>query len=88
MKDCEQSCDANLSLVTDDCKFCPIKVPAIDFGVEDKANQCYSFLNNESNILTILFHYLARTSHVQWSRHSFNVRKFAKTLHTAVLYSL
>eukprot|EP00804_Cyclotella_cryptica_P009017 CCRYP_003126-RD/>CCRYP_003126-RD protein AED:0.03 eAED:0.03 QI:237/1/1/1/1/0.75/4/1482/616 len=45
VKSCANACNA--TLVSDDCKFCPSEVTALDFGVEDKADQCYFCPNND-----------------------------------------
>jgi hypothetical protein len=45
VESCANACSA--TLVSDDCKFCPSEVSALDFGVEDKADQCYFCPNND-----------------------------------------
>eukprot|EP00804_Cyclotella_cryptica_P028422 CCRYP_014205-RB/>CCRYP_014205-RB protein AED:0.05 eAED:0.05 QI:64/1/1/1/0.25/0.6/5/1414/604 len=49
VKSCAQACNA--SLVSDGCKFCSTEVSALDFGVEDKADQCYFCPNNDVQYL-------------------------------------
>jgi len=45
VKSCATSCNA--SLASGKCKFCPKEVSVVDFGVEDKADQCYFCPSND-----------------------------------------
>jgi hypothetical protein len=42
---CSQACNATIA--SKGCKFCPSEISALEFGVEDKADQCYFCPNND-----------------------------------------
>ena len=84
VESCAKACDE--TTVSDACNFCPSKVSALDFGVKDKADQCYFAPTMMSSIPTNLFHCLVRASHVGLYRHSSNVWKFTRILLTAISY--
>ena len=46
VESCAKACKA--TIVSDGCKFCPLEVSALDFGVNNKADQFYFCPNNDA----------------------------------------